>query len=102
MAREGGGGWGEESLHSVCLCILEHNDTSTARFQPILTINYNTYKLVQLSQASKLRGQGDYKDFHGERSRSRGSRAHSEMDAGQSMLFKKSEKKGKEKLGERE
>ena len=43
---------GGESLHSVCLCILEHNYTSSARVQPILTINYNTYKLVQLSKAS--------------------------------------------------
>ena len=48
---EGGGG-GEESLHSVCLCILEHKYTSTGRVQSILTINYNTYKLVQLSKAS--------------------------------------------------
>ena len=48
----GGGGEGGESLHSVCLCILEYNYTSTTRVQPILTINYNTYKLVQLSKAS--------------------------------------------------
>ena len=50
----GGGGRGEgvESLHSVCLCILEQNYTSTARVQPTLTINYSTYKLVQLSKAS--------------------------------------------------
>ena len=47
-----GGGGGKESLYSVCLCILEHNDTSTARVQPILTISYNTYKLVQLSLSS--------------------------------------------------
>ena len=51
----GGGGEGVESLHLVCLCILEYNYTSTTRVQPILTINYNTYKLVQY-----------YKDFHGE------------------------------------
>ena len=43
---------GEESLHPVCLCILEHNYPSTARVQPILTFNYNTYKLVQPSKAS--------------------------------------------------
>ena len=50
----GGGGRGEgvESLHSVGLCILEQNYTSTARVQSTLTINYNTYKLVQLSKAS--------------------------------------------------
>ena len=48
----GGGGMGVESLHSVCLCILEYNYTSTTRVQPILTINYNTYKLVQLLKAS--------------------------------------------------
>ena len=54
MVSGGGGGWGEgvESLHSVGLCILEQNYTSTARVQPTLTINYNTYKLVQLSKAS--------------------------------------------------
>ena len=49
---EGGRGEGVESLHLVCLCILEHNYTSTARAQPILTINYNTYRLVQISKAS--------------------------------------------------
>ena len=58
-AREnhGNGEWGRrgegvESLHLVCLCILENNYTSTTRVQPILTINYNTYKLVQLLKAS--------------------------------------------------
>ena len=47
-----GGGEGVESLYLVCLCILDYNYTSTTRVQPILTINYNTYKLVQLSKAS--------------------------------------------------
>ena len=53
--NHGNGEWGREgveSLHLVCLCILEYNYTSTTRVQPILTINYNTYKLVQLLKAS--------------------------------------------------